>query len=103
MDIKEIRDKIISEDLDLGDAISLLYDNGYGDSIYDWEIMKDMIKYELDNDDMNMVQHLVNAIWNDDGEGEDYWVYDRSMGTMETPYSLGSVDDVIDYIDGFLM
>ncbi len=103
MDIEEIRDTIINEDLDFDAAIDLLIDNDYGDYIYSWDVMKELIKDALDQDDMNMVQHLVNAIWNDDGVGDAYWVYDRSMGTLETPRSLGSVDDVIDYIDGFLM
>ena len=101
MTIEEIKDTIIAEDLDFDAAMQLLIDNGYGDYIYTWDVMKDLIKDALDQDDMNMVQHLVNAIWNDDGPDDEYWVYDRSMGTLQTPYSLGTTEDVLNYIDEF--
>lgn len=99
MTLEQIREIIVNDDLDLHDSVSLIWDNGYGDDISSWDMLKDFIKECLDDDDMNMVVHIANAIWNDKGSGDEYWVYDYSMGTLESPYSLGSVDDVLDYID----
>lgn len=100
MTIQEAKDYIKKNDLSFDDAITLLTDNDIGvDYLWDFEAMKELIKHEVDEENMNMVQHLANAIWNDTGEGEEWWVYDRSMGTLETPYSIGSVRELLDYLD----
>lgn len=100
MTIQEAKDYIKKNDLSFDDAIQLILDNDIGvDYLMDFYSMKELIKHEVDEENMNMVQHLANAIWNDNGEGEEWWVYDRSMGTLETPYSIGSVSELLEYLD----
>lgn len=76
---------------DLSDNIDLLYDNGWNDW-YSYEGMKDLIKDELDNDNMFMVIHLAKGI----EDQADYYIYDRSMGTLEDPTPITSNEDIID-------
>lgn len=100
MTIQEAKQHIINEDLSFDQAIDFIIDNSIGvDYLCSYDLMKDLIKHELDEDNINMVQHLSSAMWNDTGDGEDWWIYDRSMGTMQTPYSIGSVGALLDYLD----
>lgn len=75
----------------LSDNIEILSDNGWND-YYTYEDMKDLIKSELDNDNLFMVKHLAEAI----EDQADYYIYDRSMGTLEDPTPIKSNEDLID-------
>lgn len=100
MTIQEAKEHIINKDLSFDQAIDFIMDNSIGvDYLCSYDLMKDLIKHELDEDNINMVQHLVNAIWEDTSEGDEWWVYDRSMGTLETPYAIGNVQELLEYLD----
>lgn len=100
MTIQEAKEHIINEDLSFDQAIDFIIDNDIGvDYLFSFDSMKDLIKHELDEDNINMVQHLVNAIWNDTSKGDEWWVYDRSMGILETPYAIGDVQELLEYLD----
>ena len=92
---------IIDNDLSLDMAIDYVQENGFGDTICSYDILKDFIKKNLDDDNIFMVVHLSTSIWEDEGVGEDYWVYDFSMGTMVKPYSIGTIAELCDYLDCF--
>lgn len=95
---KKVINYIVNNDLDLDDAISYAYENGYGDNIRDIDTMKEAIIDFVDKDDFGMAHHLLDSMWNDTGSGDDYWVYDFSEGTYKKPYSIGDVDELITYI-----
>lgn len=67
------------------------------DELLSYEEMKEMIKNELDNDNIFMVLHLAKAIENQ----EEYYIYDRSMGTLETPREVKDNEDLLEVVDNW--
>lgn len=62
------------------------------DDLYDFETMKGMIEDYLKEDNFLMVEHLAKAI---KGEAK-YYIYDWSMGTLETPQEVDNNEDLLD-------
>lgn len=81
---------------DFRDNLDLLVENGFND-YYTYEELKDLIKEELDSDNLYMVKHLVEAI----EDQADYYQYDRGMGTLETPTPLKDNEDLLDIAEDY--
>lgn len=65
------------------------------DTITTIDILKEFIKEKIDNDDFNIASHLCNEIWNDpDSSMSDWYEYDYSMGTMDSPTCLSKKEHV---------
>ena len=65
------------------------------DQITTIDILKEFIKDNIDNDNFNVALHVLNAIWNDPNPEDSIWYdYDYSMGTLDTPTSINSKEDV---------
>lgn len=65
------------------------------DDITTIDMLKEFIKEKIDNEDFNVASHLCNAIWNDPNpDNSDWYMYDYSMGTLDTPVCLSKKEDV---------
>ena len=68
---------------------------------YTWreDTLIELAKHEIDEDDLMMALHILNAIYESDCPDDSLYVYDRSMGTLETPTPITCKEDLEDYID----
>lgn len=79
------------------EAVAKLEENC--DCITDYEILKDFAKYSFDNDNLYVAAHVANALADNNFYDGYYWRYDYSMGTLETPTPIETIDDIIDLLD----
>jgi hypothetical protein len=75
----------------LKEKCAWLYDNY--DTIHTKEDILDMVKSCINKDSLLLAAHLLNTIIEDDAE---YYSYDYSMGTLETPVAID--DEYADYL-----
>ena len=68
------------------------------DDITHEEILKEFAMEKLQDDDFNMVLHIVNAIY-DNSYDTEWYRYDYNMGTLETPTPITDKEDIEDLID----
>ena len=68
---------------------------------YTWpeESLIAMAKHEIDEDNLMMALHILNAVYESDCPDGSLYIYDRSMGTLETPTPITCKEDLEDYID----
>ena len=59
--------------------------------ITDYESLKDFAKHHIDEDNLNVAIHILQAIWNDEAE---YYEYDYCMGTCQTPSGITTKEDL---------
>lgn len=67
------------------------------DDVTDEEILKDFAIKKLQDDNFGMALHIINAIYNNPYDTE-YYRYDYSMGTLETPTPITDKEDLEDLI-----
>ena len=60
-------------------------------------MLKDLINITVVKSQYYLSEHLVKALRN--GNDEYYWLYDYTMGTLDTPVPVNSLDDVEHLID----
>lgn len=84
------------EDMDFEEVIEWAYENL--DDITDEEILKEFAIEKIQNDDFHMGLHIINAIYNNPYSTE-YYRYDYSMGTLETPTPIADKEDIEDLIN----
>ena len=58
-----------------------------------------MAKHEIDEENLQMAVHILNAVFESDCPDDSYYLYDRCMGTLETPTPITCKEDLEDYID----
>jgi hypothetical protein len=75
------------------EAMGELYDEL--DCITDYDQLKDYIIDCIKRDDNHLALHLLNSIYNSDGNSNWYY-YEFSEGTMCTPVCLNTIKDVED-------
>ena len=78
----------------------------FDDVIYDFEanneyivsrdIIIDFAINQIKNDRLFLARHVLDAV---DNEYADFYSYDMSMGTLETPMAITSIDDLYDYVE----
>ncbi len=68
------------------------------DYITTYESLKEFIKSNIDNDNLIVAAHLTKAL--NACDYAEYYNYDYSMGTLETPTPLKDISDLEDYCDG---
>ena len=61
------------------------------------ESLKEFAMEKLEDDNFNMVLHIVESINN--GYDTEWYRYDYSMGTLETPTPIVDKEDIEDLID----
>ena len=85
------------EEMSLDELTGWAFDNL--DNVHFEGTLLEMAKHEIDNDDLNMALHILNAIYYSDCSDGSYYIYDRSMGIFETPTPITCKEDLEDYID----
>lgn len=73
------------------------YDNI--DDMHSEEALIELVKHEIDEDSFMMALHILQAIYDSDAPDGCYYLYDRSMGTLETPMPITCKEDLEEYID----
>jgi len=56
-------------------------------------------KHKIDDDNIYMAIHILGAIYNSEEAYNNYYLYDYSMGTLETPTPITCKEDLEPYID----
>ena len=69
------------------------------DDVHFEDTLLEMAKREIDKENLQIALHILNAIYESDCPDGSYYLYDRSMGTLETPTSITCKEDLEDYID----
>ena len=85
------------DNMSFEELLEWAYDNI--DDIHSEETLKEMVKHEVDEDSFQMALHILSAIYEGDCPDGSYYIYDRSMGTLETPTPIICKEDLEDYID----
>lgn len=67
-----------------------------GQTITSYETLKDFAKKQIDDDNFFLAQHICEALYDDQAE---YYIYDYSMGTLETPTPITRKDDIADMVE----
>ena len=85
------------EEMSLEELLEWAYDNI--DDIHSEETLLEMVKHEINEDSLRMALHILQAVYESDCPDGSYYLYDRSMGTLETPTPITCKEDLEDYID----
>ena len=83
------------EEIDFDELLELMFENL--DSITDEETLKGFAIDKLRDDNFGLALHIINAIYENPYDSE-WYRYDYSMGTLETPSPITCKDDVDDLI-----
>lgn len=83
--------------MEFEELIEWAYENV--DDLYSEDGLIAMAKHEIDEDNLMMALHILNAIYESDCPDDSFYIYDRSMGTLETPTPIICKEDLEDYID----
>jgi hypothetical protein len=73
------------------------YDNI--DGMHSEEVLIELAKHEIDEENLQMAIHILQAVYESDAPDGSYYIYDRSMGTLETPTPITCKEDLEEYID----
>ena len=65
------------------------------DNLYSYDLLKELAMYELELDNVGYAIHLLETIYETNGE---IYIYDRSMGCLETPTPINTCEELIDFI-----
>ena len=85
------------EEMSFEELLEWAYDNI--DDIHSEETLIEMVKHEINEDSLRMALHILQAVYESDCPDGSYYIYDRSMGTLETPMPITCKEDLEDYID----
>ena len=85
------------EEMSFEELLEWAYDNI--DDIHSEETLIEMVKHEINEDSLRMALHILQAVYESDCPDGSYYIYDRSMGTLETPTPITCKEDLEEYID----
>ena len=85
------------EAMDLEELAEWAYENV--DYVHHEDALIEMAKHEIDEENLNVAIHILTGIYESEEAINDYYIYDRSMGTLETPTPITCKEDLEDYID----
>lgn len=86
------------EDMSLEEVMEWVDNNNNYSPITTEEILIDFAKSKIDDENISMAIHVLGAIYNNPYDTE-YYLYDYSMGMLETPTPITCKEDLEDYID----
>jgi hypothetical protein len=86
------------EELTLDEAIDWADENINNDITYE-DTLIEFAKQKIDDDNIYMAMHILSAIYNSPEAYNDLYLYDYSMGTLETPTPITCKEDLEPYID----
>ena len=87
-------DKLIADGKKLDDVIYDFEDNN--DVIVSRDIILDFAINQIQNDRLFLARHILDAV---DKNYADFYSYDMSMGTLETPTAIEDIGDLYDYVE----
>lgn len=91
---KDELDKLIADGETFDD---LIYDFEFAnDEIVSRDIILDFAINQIQNDRLFLARHILDAV---DEEYADFYSYDMSMGTLEMPTAITSIEDLYDFVD----
>jgi hypothetical protein len=85
------------EEMSFEELVEWAYENI--DDVHMEDTLIIMAKHEIDEENLQMAIHILNAIYESDCPDNSFYIYDRSMGTLETPTPITCKEDLEDYID----
>lgn len=87
------------EEKTLDELCEMLSENG--ENITTYESLKDFAKDKIDDDNLFLTIHICNALnlAQDFWPEANYYIYDYSMGTLETPSAVTCKDDIEHFFD----
>lgn len=85
------------ENMSFEELLEWAYENV--DDLHSEDTLIEMVKHEIDEDSFKMALHILQAIYDSDAPDDSYYLYDRSMGTLETPTPVTCKEDLEEYID----
>jgi hypothetical protein len=85
------------EAMSFEELLDWAYDNI--DDMHSEEALIELAKHEINEDSLRMALHILNAIYESDCPDGSYYIYDRSMGTLEIPTPITCKEDLEEYID----
>ena len=91
---KDELNKLIADGKTFDDVICDFEANN--DYIVSRDIILDFAINQIQNDRLFLARHVLDAV---DNEYADFYYYDMSMGTLETPIAITSIDDLYDYVE----
>ena len=87
-------DKLIADGATLEAVISdFEFDN---DDIISRDSLKDFAIYQIEEDRLFLARHILDAI---DNTYAEWYSYDTTMGTLETPVAIYDINDLYDYVE----
>ena len=85
-------------DMGVEKAVEILHDE-IGD-ITSYDALISYAKAKIDDDNIGLAIHILQAIYEDTSIDDTYYYkYDYSMGTLETPTPITSVEDLEEFCD----
>lgn len=68
--------------------------------ITSYDTLKDFVKLQLEEDNIFLAFHILKAMWEDTTPFDtDYYAYDYSMGTLDTPTPITQLEDLEIYCE----
>jgi hypothetical protein len=63
------------------------------------DCLLEFAKKKIDDENVMMALHVLHAVYESEAPDGSYYIYDYSMGTLETPTPITCKEDLEDYID----
>lgn len=89
--------KVEYEEMTLDELITWAYENL--DDITTEEMLLDFAKTKIDDDNIYLAIHILEAVYKSEESYNGYYRYDYNMGTLETPTPIRDKEDLEDLID----
>lgn len=91
---KDELDKLVADGKTFDDVIYDFEEDN--DCIVSRDVILDYVIYQIQNDRLYLARHVLDAV---DTDYADWYNYDASMGTLETPTPVDNVNDLYDYVE----
>lgn len=85
------------ETMNLEELVEWAYENL--NDITTEDVLLDFAKSKIDDDNIYLAIHVLQAVWNSGEAFNGYYRYDYNMGTLETPTPITCKEDLEDLID----
>lgn len=85
------------EAMNLEELVEWAYENL--NDITTEDVLLDFAKSKIDDDNIYLAIHVLQAVWNSGEAFNGYYRYDYNMGTLETPTPITCKEDLEDLID----
>lgn len=69
------------------------------DYVHHEDALLDLAKHEIDEENLNVAIHILTGVYESEEAVCGYYIYDRSMGTLDPVVPITCKEDLEDYID----